>query len=489
MDSLAVTRAYFQYLQFGQALPNDIQVDPAFLRAVSRYDKKVYEWELEILVKEIILNADYNNSSSGKTIKQWHYFSKAVNEIKDLENIISIKYANLFKENILLELYRISHRQFPWQSNPNLIWITRYYKIFSNSELNLIIQKNIGLTTKELYTLGLAIIGIYLNNFVLHYPPTLFIGGIDKLKFDRFLDHFCIDMVSVREKIKETQLYNQDFSYSFNQLRATPLIRTDYNKKDSLVCPIPTFLFRRFTDGIYYEICNEPAFSNPFGKSYQNYIGEALVKSITDSRYQILCETEYFVGKNKKQTVDWILTDSDCNLFIECKTKKLRAEAKILLEDNKILNEDLNLMADFIVQIYKSILDYLNNFYLNFPNNKKLNFPLVVTLEDWYLYGDKIIVQELDTMVAAKFDEIGIKKDLLKTMPYSVCSTDDFEKTMQVINKVGIKKFMTNKTNDEKRMWAFQPFMFNYFREEYNNAKELFPDDYREIHPAISGEN
>jgi len=41
-------------------------------------------------------------------------------------------------------------------------------------------------------------------------------------------------------------------------------------------------------------------------------------------------------------------------LFIECKTKKLRYGAKIGLD------EDLEKMAGFIVQIYKTLTDALN---------------------------------------------------------------------------------------------------------------------------------
>lgn len=482
MDSLGVIRAYIQHLQFNQPLPRDIQVDQSFLNAKTRYEKSVYEWELEILAKEIILNSE---NLSVKTLKQWSYFSGAINKLKDLENNISARHQESLSSNILLEMYRLSHRQFPWQTLPNLICLTRYYKIFSHPEIDKIIQKNIGLTTKELYTLGIAFTGVYIDYFALFYPPDLQIVGIDKVKLDKFLDHFSIDMDSIKKEIEKTQLYSHDYVYSFNPLRIKPLIRTIHNGKDSLICPVPTYLFRRFTEGVYYEICKDKNFANPFGQTFQKYIGEVLEKSQNSNQCHIFTETEYYVGKDRKDSVDWILVDGEANLFIECKTKKLRMDAKITLIDNKALEEDLDLMADFIVKTYKTIADYQKGFYPKLKCNNKPIFPMVVTMEEWFILGDKIIIQELDTRVARRLEVALIDKSILQSMPYSVCSTNDFERMMQIINVVGINKFMSEKTSGEKRLWPFQSFMFNNFADEFTKLRDLFPNEHKEINPSI----
>src|ERR1700680_1111275 len=56
IESLAIIHVYLQYLQFDLPLPAYIKADPAFLGAAKR-EKAVFEWELEVLAKEIILNA------------------------------------------------------------------------------------------------------------------------------------------------------------------------------------------------------------------------------------------------------------------------------------------------------------------------------------------------------------------------------------------------------------------------------------------------
>ena len=112
LESLGVVRAYVQHLQFKVPFPANIEVEQEFLRARHRHEKKVYEWELDILAREIVLNSPEH---AEKTLRSWHEFAEAINKIKELENSITGAYPELHQKNILIELYRIGHRQFPWQ--------------------------------------------------------------------------------------------------------------------------------------------------------------------------------------------------------------------------------------------------------------------------------------------------------------------------------------------------------------------------------------
>ena len=83
----------------------------------------------------------------------------------------------------------------------------------------------------------------------------------------------------------------------------------------------------------------QPGFSQAFGPSFQNYVGEVLAATTRDSTATFLAEEKYQVGKNRKDSVDWIVEDDTATLFIECKTKKVRYEAKVALTDTVALNE------------------------------------------------------------------------------------------------------------------------------------------------------
>lgn len=484
IDSLAVIRAYLQYMQFNINLPEDIHTDNSFLQAKSKYERGVYEWRLETLVKEIIINAETTTLS--KTFRDWRYFSNALIKLCDLENNINIHYKNVFEQQILIELFRSSHRQFPWNTHPNTILLNRYYKVFSHPKIDFIIQKHTGLTTKELYIIGLALTGAYLDYFSLSYPPELQILGITQEKIDKFLKHFSTDMESIKKQITNLQSYDYDYAYTLNPLSITPIIRTKIYGKDSIIAPVPTLLFKRFTEGIYYEICNDSNFDIPFGRSFQSYIGEVIDKSNTTEKYQCIKESEYYIGRNRKDTIDWFVFDDTANLFIECKTKRLKVASKNKLEDMTVLDKDLDLMADFIVQVYKTIVDYKNDFYLDNKNNNKTCFPLILTLEDWYVFGDKIIIDTIDEKVKNKLIEKQIDLKITLEEPYTICSSAEFNKLMQIINYIDIKKFMSEKTTNEHRLWPLSSFMHKYYPKESSVVIDLFADEYKEIHSVIS---
>src|SRR3989344_7569192 len=130
-DSLYVVFRYIKYLSGGEPNFTNIEIDPAFLKE-SHFQKNLYmpPWQLELLIKELFINAENANPILPRSFRRWPYFLDTFNQLKDLENEISKYYSN--KKNVLLELHRISHRQFPWQAQESQKdYFTRYYKIFS----------------------------------------------------------------------------------------------------------------------------------------------------------------------------------------------------------------------------------------------------------------------------------------------------------------------------------------------------------------------
>jgi hypothetical protein len=244
-----------------------------FRFAKGAIDKKIYVWELELLAREIILNSGENTAR--KTIQKWNYFTATLNKLRELENNIYRKYGS--NKNIRSEVHRIAHRQFPWQSRPNEISMTRYFKIFSYNTLEKIIQDVIGLTTKEVYLIGMALFSVYLKEFALFYPPSkIDIEGINKENLKTFLDRFSAGSRVLKNKLLSEQEMNEKFAYSYSSLRAYPIINMAYEKRDAYACPLPTLFLWRLTSGIYYDICKENGFDNAFGPSFQNYVGEVL---------------------------------------------------------------------------------------------------------------------------------------------------------------------------------------------------------------------
>lgn len=479
-DSLAVIRAYVQYLQLDTPIPRDCEVHRNFAFAASKSNKValISEWELETLCREVILNAQ-DGTYCPETLKKWSCLARAINKLKELEDSIGEKFVS--PDNILLELHRTAHRQFPWQSAPpNKFVITRYFKIYSHPPLERIICEEVGMGINDLFIVGLALLGTYLDKFALFYPPRIDIPGLTLEAAEKFLAHFAIDLSQLKQRLHAEQEMNDKFAYAYNSLRAYPLIRMTYNKKDSLICPLPTLLFWRFTNGVYYEICTNKAFADAFGEAFQIYVGDVLRQAIDASRTKFYPEEEYWVGKNKKRTADWIVEQDDAILFIEVKTKRLVVLAKIEIDSEDALKNELRKMADFVIQVYKAIKDYRADQYptFRFKHGRRI-FPLIVTLEDWFLIGPKLL-SGLSAMVEQGFNEAELPLEWLKEMPYSICSIQEFEEAIQVMQVVGIKEFMEKKLFDDgKREWAFGVFLRSEFPEAAKSVRFLFPDDFK----------
>src|SRR6202022_766006 len=89
--------------QGGQLRFPDEQGWPDTLRGTT------FPWDLELLARETILNSPIMGGD--KSLGRWEDFARAINFIRDIDNEISKRIGG---EEILREIHRIVHRQFPW---------------------------------------------------------------------------------------------------------------------------------------------------------------------------------------------------------------------------------------------------------------------------------------------------------------------------------------------------------------------------------------
>lgn len=231
---------------------------------------------------------------------------------------------------------------------------------------------------------------------------------------------------------------NENIFYTYNPLRAKPILIYQNN----IFCPIQLMLFWQIPNLIYYSILNETGFENAFGESFENYVGEVLNKCCSNPSLKIIPEEKY--GKEEKRTTDWILFDEKAILFIECKTKRMTMISKGELDINikKGLVSDIQKMAQFITQLYKTYLDYVDNKYptIKYDSSKKF-IPLVLTLENWFINLNPTIMKILHKYVIAEFEKSALNQNLLNEFPYHIRSSDDFEKDIQIINEIGVFEY------------------------------------------------
>ena len=106
----------------------------------------LFPWDLPTIAREVVLNADrkgrkrLNSSISMQTV---------INTIRRIENAISKE--PLVAEDVMKELHRSIHRQFPWQQKNDLVGLLRYLKVFGSPEVGPILERTTGFGIRDYF--------------------------------------------------------------------------------------------------------------------------------------------------------------------------------------------------------------------------------------------------------------------------------------------------------------------------------------------------
>jgi hypothetical protein len=442
----------------------------------------LYPWDLEILVREVILNAGERGSDG---LHQWKGLAEAVNHVRHLEGVPYEE--GDVRADIMIDLQRIPHRQFRWQSGnaKRAAQIVRAWKIFGSDELDAKVQAQIGMSMHQLLRLGMAVTGGLLSRPVMNLGTDYSALGVPPAASRQLFERLTCDLPTLRDRTRQCQQYNDAWLYASFPLEHTPLIRLDPINPDQLVCPVPRYLFNRVTSGVFYDIVNSDGFASAYGDAFQRYVGEVISATVSTPAFSVVEERPYAENKARlKHGTDWIVSDTTGHLFIECKTKRLSLGSKNVT-DPEAVARDLTAMTQAIVQNYKNIFDAKKGITAWHPDGLPI-YPVVVTLEDWHLFSTHFTGQLQDevskALVAEKIDPV-----IVNDMPYTVTSVSELETVLQVVATRGISPVFAHKTQADYWTWAWTGFLPNYFPEEHRAAKALlFPEDAQRLLPEFA---
>lgn len=470
--------AYAQHVAEGQQLAPGLAVGMPC--AEGPLNSKVYRWDLEILVREGIL---HSCGAGQLDIRQWRDLARAVNHIRRLDEWSAANGA-LTAADVLLDVHRIAHRQFRWQDRQDLAAIVRVLRIYGARKINDIVIGDMGMTTQQFVSLGAAVAGNFLSRWGMSTSTDYAILGISCDASRQFFERITCDLASLREQLAALQSYDRSWLYTWNPLEQRPLIRYDQAKSDQVISPIPRYVLRRVTTGIFYDLINSKGFDQQYGAAFQEYVGSLCRAFCSSPPFTLRQEREYRPKKGERRHgVDWVLSDTSGHLFIECKTKRMSLGAKMLI-DGDALEADLDAIASAIVQTYKNIRDVIDGLTDWSPGSLPI-YPMLVTLEEWYLFNPRL--QEMVNekvkvlLVRAKLDAF-----LLTEMPYTVASVREFEFAAQMIARIGVAGLMRDKTKAEANACALLPYLQTKLPGNFRELKPVpFVDEALALIPAI----
>lgn len=474
-DAFYVIWAYINHFQFKQPFPPDIEVHPSV--TVNQFPQRsIYEWELALIAREIIVIGQPTISLGTKSLTNWNYFAAATNKVTVFESEAWKVFGS--SKTILKEMRRIAHRQFPWQHSMTQTQFLRNFIIFNNPKISGIIERRLGMSVQQWYIVGTVIVGSTLNRAKFNVDADAQIHNISQREFDIFLSKTSANLDKLKEIIEQDVRFDDQYLYTLNPLEYYPLVLID----DYYYCPVINFLIWRMTSGLYFDLIGDKSFGHPFGLAFQDYLQELSIRSSDSERTKVLNEQKYMVGKREEDSVDLILLQSGAALFVEAKAKRMQMRSKSQLITDEAMERDLDILASDVVQVYATISDYRQGYYTHLPYDADLKiYPIVITLEEWFLMGEDL--RNLRAKVENKLAAKGLPLTFIKEMPFIISSAEGYELLIQILNVHTIEEVMANWFTPDKDGHNFGQHLRTGYKHDYVSLVELFPEDFKLMHP------
>lgn len=435
----------------------------------------VYIWDIPVICRELVLNATIAGT---KRLKTWDEFSTVVKALRQVEDAMA-KYQS--PEDVLLSLQPAIQQQFPWQQKRHLNELMRAFKIFSVPAVDALLVRETGIPAKVWFFVGFAIAGAMGKDSGINANQNYEFAGIKRAQSNLVYQRISTTYEDLKKVTKTEQQYDDRWKFTLNPMLRWPLLSLQPKDPHLLHCPIPIYVLQRVSSGLYYEIVRTPGFDKPFGSAFEAYTGEVLHLTFPPSKFTIHPEQGYKVGKDEKLTTDWILSDDQATVFIECKSKRMTPVGKVS-SDPEVLKQEVVVLAKAIIQVYKSIGDALAGFTPWKSNNRPI-YPVILTLEDWYLLGP--VVDLLRKEVEVRMMDAQLDISWLADMPYTVVSCADFEVVSPTMAHVGLGNFFSSCLSGEEVRGPIRALAQQFFPEVYRQTAHrlLFEDEWLNIFP------
>jgi hypothetical protein len=229
--------------------------------------------------------------------------------------------------------------------------------------------------------------------------------------------------------------------YSFNPLEAKPIINTD---RSGYVVPDPLLLLDRVTMGIYHDFLrlHGEQFTAIFGKVFEMYVGDLLNAEYPSD--QVCAEVEYGPKQGRRLSTDWIITEDDAAVLIECKVTRVPVASRAT-DDPAVLQADLiKGIGKAVKQLDRTRQDIANQVVgLEHLFRLTKTVPIVLTLDPLHM-GNSPIVRDLVNQSLAG--------DGVQAPAFQVLSIMELEMALPLLRTRGFAKLLVDKMADNENI-------------------------------------
>ncbi len=405
------------------------------------------------IFREIIINSWNNNKWL-----DFYWLREVIWKYTRVKDELDRKRLNKAKkEGWLWILYTISHKQFWYQRIENellsqLNYTYNYYKLPCFDDY---IKKNIWISLERLLIVWFLMSDLAENNlyFDLEKKWQLFEKEIKVI-----IKEYSIDLFDLKEKLEHESKNSSKFEnisdmeyYWLWDIFDRPLIKINWK----YICVFPVLLLNRITNAIYH-LFDKDFRNKKYWNINENFIF-SLFKKLKDFNVIHTEEHLYKYKRNIPNNPDILVEQWNYVLFIECKSNSITYKSI----RNWLSDEDRKKIKDNIIQIYKSIIYYINlpdkkeYFWLTKKNNHLL-LPIISYVNNPYLGFWRYLWKIIDEIVSENKD---ITKEIIDNYPLKIISNKDVIDLVNILNSIWLKKFYNLINSNEYFLWEWEPLI------------------------------
>ncbi|CUX80029.1 hypothetical protein [Roseibaca calidilacus] len=397
-------------------------------------------WTLETMVNEALVHppAPSKPSTPSKRLntKLWQSFTMLFNLINDIEDAESLE--DIPEGEILAAMSRIGWRQFGWQVGyKTASRMFRAWWLYNSLEANDHFEAKYGISLERFCFVAFGIAAQLTNFPAVRIDSSMASVGISDAERDAVFNIIAKTSADARREAKNARAGKGQIAYKPSILRRWPLISVQKDESWEAFCPIPTLLYLRMSDGLFYDLVDNDNVRRIIGERFESYAVE-ITKHYIGTEFQVLSEAEYGAKANPAKTPDVrvVSQQNALRVVIECKARKI--PFKVLSSPNPYFeNEEIyDELIKGVCQVWRYVSDVRRGVADNNWSISDDVVGLVLMLEPWFQMSSQTVKHITDAAEARCAGTSGILPQ--DRIAVSFVAMDDWEFSLRKIGAEGM---------------------------------------------------
>ncbi len=322
-------------------------------------DYYIHKWLLESLVTAHFMSSPSIPRAGQRfrtlRLDHWDAVRQLVNLVHSIEDDESA--VTLNDTDILLEMYRVVQRQFPWQRGfATAQMLYRSLRIYRTPETSERFQADNGISLDDFVKLGFLYWSTLRDFAFVNEDISYETFGVDVASRDRFLEHIS-DQPDIAAKYAR-QFRSRKFRMAHrpSRLRTHPMVCLENDHGKIVVAPLVDLVFLRVTQGLFFDFVKHDDLREIIADRFVSYCIELLHKGAC--AFRVRKEVRYRKSGNVVRSPDLFLADQGLvSAAIECKARRMSHQAQFGENPTEQARSGFAEIAKGMTQLWRYIAD------------------------------------------------------------------------------------------------------------------------------------